>query len=192
MIGIILAWICYFFIHSFLAHQKVKQYFYTKFPSIKKYYRIVYNIVAIIGICILIPYSILGCHQFIFQPNTITNIVASIFITTGLIIMFKAFQLFNLKEFFGFEQLQSPEKSNDLIIKGLYQYVRHPLYTGLILFIIGIWLLYPTLAVSAFAIISFAYIDYGSSLEENKLILEFGNQYKQYQQSVKKLIPFIY
>lgn len=151
-----------------------------------------YNIIAFIGLCCLIPFSVLGCHQFVFQTNTVTYVVASIFIIIGLIILFKAFQLFNLKEFFGLEQLQSPEKPSTLIIKGLYQYVRHPLYTGLIIFIIGIWLLYPTLAVSAFVIISIAYIDYGSSLEEEKLLLEFGDAYKQYQQSVKKLIPFIY
>jgi protein-S-isoprenylcysteine O-methyltransferase Ste14 len=41
-------------------------------------------------------------------------------------------------------------------------------------------------------LISLAYLEIGIYLEEQKLVEEFGNDYKIYRQKVKKIIPFIY
>jgi protein-S-isoprenylcysteine O-methyltransferase Ste14 len=91
--------------------------------------------------------------------------------------------------FLGLAQLQGrvERESDDLIISGLYRYVRHPLYTAGLLFI---WLT-PLLTTSTLALnlALTAYIYIGSRFEENRLITEFGDQYLEYMKQVPRLFP---
>jgi protein-S-isoprenylcysteine O-methyltransferase Ste14 len=85
------------------------------------------------------------------------------------------------------------KEDHELIQRGPYTAVRHPLYTGLILALIGTDLaLFPTargLVLIAVWIIAF-YIKARS--EERILTQEFGEQYARYKQQVKAaLIPYL-
>jgi protein-S-isoprenylcysteine O-methyltransferase Ste14 len=92
--------------------------------------------------------------------------------------------------FLGVQQLSSaPEASSNLTTTGLYRYIRHPLYTsGLAL----IWLI-PRMTVNLLTInlALTAYILIGATLEERKLIKEFGQEYRDYINSTPMLIPFL-
>ena len=46
----------------------------------------------------------------------------------------------------GLKSLLNESYSNELIIKGVHRYVRHPLYLGTFAFIWGLWLLLPTVS----------------------------------------------
>jgi protein-S-isoprenylcysteine O-methyltransferase Ste14 len=109
----------------------------------------------------------------------------------GLVVLIIASTTFNLKEFLGFEN--SMEKTQtQLVTKGIYKFMRHPLYTGTILLLSGYFLYAPTLSVLIFLILTFIYIEIGSRLEEKKLLIEFGNEYAEYCKVVKRYFPFIY
>ncbi len=81
---------------------------------------------------------------------------------------------------------------HQLVIKGPFKHVRHPLYTGLILQGIGIGLLSLSIYGSIFIIIGLAFLIPRIQIEENMLIKKFGNKYREYQKTTKKFIPFIY
>ena len=91
--------------------------------------------------------------------------------------------------FLGLRQLvRSPGKeAPSLVAKGLYRYVRHPLYTaGLVL----IWLV-PVMSVNLLALnlgLSL-YILVGTYYEERKLRREFGADYEAYMRRTPMLIP---
>lgn len=70
---------------------------------------------------------------------------------------------------------------------GLYQYVRHPLMTGVFL---GIWVT-PQMTVGhlLFAVGFSVYILIGVHFEEETLIDAYGEQYEQYRQDVPKFVP---
>ena len=92
--------------------------------------------------------------------------------------------------FAGVRQLVSgTEKSGKFQSRGLYQYVRHPLYSGGLLFI---WLTpIMTTTTLAFVIISSLYLYIGSFFEERRLVREFGDTYRAYQERVPRLFPRI-
>jgi len=88
-------------------------------------------------------------------------------------------------------------KSNELTTRGVYSAVRHPLYLGTFIIMLGFLIslinlnaLYQTLlsffiALSGFAIIYFKQI----KAEEKFLRKVYGNQFEEYKQSVNALFP---
>ena len=74
---------------------------------------------------------------------------------------------------------------------GLHKYVRHPLYFGTLLFVGGLFLLLPLLSNLIAAIVITVYVLIGIQLEEKKLFLEYGEEYRKYSGRVPKLIPKI-
>ena len=181
------AWIMYFFIHSFLASNAVKLYVEKGFSGLFSYYRILYNFIAIAGLIPLIYLSI-----FLPDPYLLSLIwlspIAYLLIPAGLVLLYLAFKAFDGAEFLGIKKEKKPE----LVLSGMYQYVRHPLYFATIILILGLFLLIPTQKMLLVLLISYVYILVGYRLEERKLVAVFGTTYTAYQKRVKALIPFIY
>lgn len=78
----------------------------------------------------------------------------------------------------------------ELVISGPYQYVRHPIYSGVMFAAIG-----SGLAISGWWLVGFVaffiYFFYGAKKEEQYLMTEFPTQYPEYKKRTKMLIPFI-
>ena len=185
-----IGWTVYFFIHSLLASNLVKDSCKRNIPIVFNYYRILFNIVAIVGLIIMIQITLLD-KNLLFKQSSILNIIAIILLLSGCIVFIIAATSFNLKEFLGFEK-PIQKAQNKLVTKGIYKYVRHPLYTGTILVSVGYFLFTPTISVLIFVILTFIYIEIGSRLEEKKLTDEFGDDYIEYCKSVKRYFPFLY
>jgi protein-S-isoprenylcysteine O-methyltransferase Ste14 len=84
------------------------------------------------------------------------------------------------------------KENHELIRRGPYGYIRHPIYSGLILAIFGVMLaLFPR--PSAILVILFAamMLKMKSLQEERILIAQFPDEYPRYKREVKSLIPFI-
>jgi methanethiol S-methyltransferase len=79
--------------------------------------------------------------------------------------------------------------TNELIITGVHKFMRHPLYLGTFAFIWGFFIVYPYLSLFISNTVITVYTLIGIHLEEQKLVAEFGDQYRQYRQRVPKLIP---
>jgi protein-S-isoprenylcysteine O-methyltransferase Ste14 len=79
----------------------------------------------------------------------------------------------------------------DLVTTGPYRFVRHPIYTGIILAMIG-----TALAISLFGLIVVAVIAavfaYSASREEQFLAEEFPATFPAYKARTKLLIPFVF
>ena len=84
------------------------------------------------------------------------------------------------------------KENHELITTGVYQYVRHPIYTGMLLMILGTALSYGTLgACIGFLIILFGIL---SKLRQEEALMtkHFGKEYLSYRKRTKTLIPFIW
>lgn len=194
---LLLLWTGFYALHSFLAYNSTKKYFQQLLQKQFRFYRLGFNVISVIyfGAIIYYQFSITTVH--VFSENLITKIIGATIFFSGLIILLIAFKSFNLAEFFGIEQMNEnvkQQKNNQpqLIKTGLYKYVRHPLYFGIIVMLSGGIILLPMYSTLVFITATLLYLPVGVGLEEEKLITEFGEQYLQYKKEVKMLIPFLY
>jgi protein-S-isoprenylcysteine O-methyltransferase len=83
--------------------------------------------------------------------------------------------------------------NHQLNTQGVYKYIRHPSYTGLIIYYLGLGLTMQNWCSILILIIPiFWVIHYRINLEENVLEKHFKEKYYLYKQSSKKLLPFVY
>ena len=176
----------YFALHSLLADSGIKEKLYPVIS--KRYYRLVYNMVSIIGLVgLLYFYSYLPTEALLLIPSRIGLIL----IIPGVLLMFLALRNYDLAEFSGTYQLKhnGDPISQLLNTSGVNAYVRHPLYSASFLLLWGVFLVSPTSKVLCFSAIARLYLIIGTRLEEKKLIKAFGEEYVGYQNRVGRFIP---
>jgi len=90
----------------------------------------------------------------------------------------------------GWRQLFRAHQQHRIAAGGLYDLVRHPQYTGLFIAIFGEGVVHwPTVfSVIAFPAIVLAYFGLARR-EERRMVEEFGDEYRGYQQSVPMFFP---
>ncbi len=85
------------------------------------------------------------------------------------------------------------EQNHTLITTGIYKYIRHPIYLGMLLIFFGYALSFKSIITPfTFLILFFLIFNNRMNLEEKLLKEEFGSDYEQYMKRTKRLIPYIY
>ena len=79
-----------------------------------------------------------------------------------------------------------------LVTDGYYKHIRHPVYLGEIGRVVGLAITLSSLYGLVFMILGVVFLLIRIEIEEKMLIEAFGEEYKEYQQITKKLIPCIY
>jgi protein-S-isoprenylcysteine O-methyltransferase Ste14 len=78
----------------------------------------------------------------------------------------------------------------ELVTSGPYRFVRHPIYSGILLGLLG-----TGLATSLYWLIGFGvalvYFTYSATVEERTLTATFPDAYPKYKAHTKMLIPFL-
>jgi protein-S-isoprenylcysteine O-methyltransferase Ste14 len=186
---LLLGWLVYFYLHSLLADTSVKAFF-TKKLNIKtaRSYRIGYNVLGFAGILLLFYFQFIVPSNILFKTGIITISIAIGLILIGLIIMIVSIRNYDWKSFIGI----SDEKNYALVIAGMNKYVRHPLYSGTMIFVAGYFIWQPYFKNLLLMIFMWIYLAIGIIYEERKLVKHYGDVYKDYQRKVKKMIPFIW
>lgn len=83
------------------------------------------------------------------------------------------------------------KQQHQLIRKGPYTIVRHPIYSGFLLALLGTALALGEWRGLAGLALAFAGWRWKSRLEEAFMAAQFGAEYTEYQRQVKALIPFV-
>ena len=82
---------------------------------------------------------------------------------------------------------------HELIDTGLYHYVRHPAYLGLLLSLLGLGLISGNwISLAALTALPLAAILYRIHVEEQALTRRFGAAYTAYARRTRRLLPGIY
>jgi methanethiol S-methyltransferase len=185
-----LYFVLYAVVHSLLAGLAFKNWVRRVLgPPADRWYRLFYNIFAVVT---LLPYLIL----LAVLPDQTLYIVPPPwrwFMLTGQLLALGglgiAFVQTNPFHFLGLTQLFAPEPppSGPLVVRGFYNWVRHPLYFFSLLLI---WLT-PLMSINLFVtyLLFTIYFYSGSIYEERRLVTEFGTAYQEYQRRVPRLIP---
>ena len=120
----------------------------------------------------------------------ITPFLGPSFILVGLILVYKAAT--DLKNNLSPWPAPTDPKSGrgSLIDGGIYSYVRHPMYSGVLFGMFGLSLLTDSVVRMLLTLTLYFVLDAKSDFEEEKLIETYGAQYEGYRNEVKgKFLP---
>jgi len=192
---IIIFFTLYGIIHSILASKKVKIHFKKIFGDLIAFYRLLYNVFALVTLYLIYEVSPKP-HIIIYDLPNPYDLFALIPQFLALAGLFWAFKYICFKEFIGLDQIKRFLEKNytseldeelTLLIKGPYRYSRHPVYFFSILFLLS----RPTMDLFylTFFVCVVAYFYIGSYYEEIKLTEHFGEIYVDYKKSVPRIFP---
>jgi protein-S-isoprenylcysteine O-methyltransferase Ste14 len=84
------------------------------------------------------------------------------------------------------------KENHELITTGLYRYVRHPIYTGVLLMILATALSVGTLSAGIGFVTIVLGIGFKLRAEEALLTKHFPNEYPAYKERTKALVPYVF
>jgi protein-S-isoprenylcysteine O-methyltransferase Ste14 len=181
-------WILYCAVHSILADASVKIWIEKFTGKWFRYYRLGYSLFAFATLAFLLLYQFSINSYLLFNNKLISFTIGIILILPGLYIMTVCIKKY-FYELSGIQALENKVQKNTLQQSGLHKFVRHPLYFGTLLFVWGLFMIFPFLSNLIACITIQVYVLIGIMLEEKKLNLEYGKAYKDYVVKVPKLFP---
>ena len=139
---------------------------------------------------VLLAYVILHARPLAVRvlPNTTaTQIVGMVLCAAGIALAIRARQVLGTN----WSGIVTLKEGHELIRRGPYRFVRHPIYSGIILAAAGsVVALVPTLQGAACLLFLAAGLRLKSLKEEEIMGAQFP-EYAQYKREVKALIPFV-
>lgn len=190
----VLLWAGYCAFHSYLISIRITDLMTRILKNYFAFYRLFYIVISFVLIVPLINYTA-QIESNIIIVYTPPWSVVRLLVTWGSLLIFAWAFFFNYDSlsFFGIRQILSfgkpkkTDRSSEIKRNGLLGIVRHPMYFALILYL---WSqTFRVMDVVTNTVLTI-YVLIGTKLEEDKLILEFGDTYVKYQREVPMLIPF--
>lgn len=84
------------------------------------------------------------------------------------------------------------QKEQKVVESGPYRLIRHPSYTGVLIFLVGMGLAVQSWAVVLIDVVIFGiFYGYRMFVEERVLVRELGQSYVEYMERTKRVIPYI-
>lgn len=84
------------------------------------------------------------------------------------------------------------EKTTKLVTSGIYQYIRHPLYSSLFLLTWGIFFKMPSVVGMVLAVSATLFLIATAKADEAECIHFFGVPYLEYRKKTKMFIPYLF
>ncbi len=191
---ILLAFALYAVQHSILASLGLKAWIERAFGEawVGRYYRFLFNVLG--GITLLPIFWLMAVlpNRALYVIPTPWRWLAITGQVFGLWVLVESVRQTGARDFLGLRQIASPEGAEvpDFTDSGLYRWVRHPLYSGAMLFL---WLS-PTMSVNkaSFYLAISLYFWIGTYFEERKLARLYGQKYVDYQARTPMFVPRIF
>lgn len=191
---LIVLWCLWCALHSAMIALKVTGYLKKRLGDGYRYYRLVYNSVAIGTLFPLLSYGRQFNERvlFVWDGPLLVIKIAALALAVALFIL--GAMKYDMLSFAGIRQIRSGKhytvmsETGKIDASGILGLTRHPWYLGAILLV---WsddsrIYGSTLIVNVILTI---YILWGTILEERKLVIEIGDAYRDYQQRVPMLLP---
>lgn len=184
-----LLWIGFCALHSLLASGWLKRKLQKNFGAAYRFYRLFYTLFATLSFAGVLTY------QFSLPSPRLYYVTPALYFFGGLIgITGLTLMVICIRNYFadlsGLKSLIANDNGkNELRVHGVHRFVRHPLYLGTFLFIWGTFVVLPYVSLLVSNSVITGYTLLGIRWEEQKLIAEFGDAYRNYRQNVPRLLP---
>jgi protein-S-isoprenylcysteine O-methyltransferase Ste14 len=188
-----LLWILWCTLHSTLIATTVTDYMKTKLGDQFRFYRLFYNTVSLVTLIPLVYYSISIRQAPVFRWEGHLVIVKYLLLVTSVSLFVAGGRHYSMSQLLGIRQIKTGRGNCTLSeydafdTSGILSAIRHPWYTA---GIIVVWVSDISLSTFLINIVISAYFFIGTILEERKLLLQFGEKYREYQKNVSMFIPY--
>lgn len=189
LLPLTLFWIAFFILHSILASNTLKDWIARSSPRVFKRYRLLYNLIAVITIVPALALARFTENPVLWQWQGYLYLIAMGLNFLAILGFVISTRYYDMGVFLGLvpgyaSHAGKPEES--FTLSPFHRYVRHPWYFfGIVL----IWTQEMTVHWLVSCILVTLYFWLGSILEEQKLVMFYGEQYRQYQRKVPRLFP---
>ena len=187
-------WAGYCFLHSFLISIRFTNYLTRVLKNYYSFYRLFYVLISLVLLVWVINYTAPLDTTIIITYVPPWSIIRQVTMWGSLLMFFWAFffnydslSFFGIRQILNFKKLKTTNPSEEIKKNGLLAVTRHPMYLALIIYL---WSQTFRVADIVVNIVLTIYVIIGTVLEEKKLVLEFGDAYRKYQQEVPMLVPF--
>lgn len=180
---ILLSTLGFALIHSLLALNKVKQWVYTTGLTPASY-RLTYVIIATVLTAVWLYIVASQPDTSLYQLQGSLLVIAYGFKVIAVVLFYLSIKVIDTPAFLGFKAF--PNNSEPFLVAGIFRYIRHPMYSSLMLFM----LTRPSQSINSASLFTCVtlYFIFGARLEENRLSAEHPD-YQQYRQQVPAFIP---
>lgn len=186
-------WIAWCFVHSAMISLTVTEYFKDRLGDRFRYYRLVYNGLALATLAPVVMYSQTVQTVPLFTWEGPLRVIQILLLFISFLLFLSGARHYDALVFLGVRQLRQSHsclglgEDCGLDTTGILGLVRHPWYAGGILIV---WA--ADLDVSAIItnLIITGYFILGAFLEERKLWIGFGRTYVEYQGRVSMFFPY--
>lgn len=177
--------------HSALASTWVKRAILQRAPGLDRGYRLAYNVLA--GILLVVAWWALPADRLLVSIPPPASWALHAVRLAGVALLAASLRHVDGLAFLGIRQLavkpgylDEPERGR-LIRKGAHAWIRHPIYSGLFLVLVGT----PTVGVRDLVVLVLAvlYMVVGARHEERGLSARFGAEYERYRKEVGAFWP---
>jgi protein-S-isoprenylcysteine O-methyltransferase Ste14 len=190
---VVALWITWCFFHSVMIASAVTAHVKDKLGDRFRFYRLFFNAFALATFCPLALYSFRPKEMPIFVWGGAFVLVQYGLLALSAFLFIAAARHYSLSSFLGLAQIRAGKSNRTLstapvfATSGILSIIRHPWYAGGLLFIwardLGWTALFTNFILSLYLVI-------GALLEERKLVEEFGDDYRHYQDRVSMLFPW--
>ncbi|MBP2626703.1 MAG: hypothetical protein H6Q68_1414 [Firmicutes bacterium] len=192
---LIILWCTWCTVHSGMISLTITNYLRDRLGRKYRFYRLFYNVISLTTMIPIILYGANLTGQVLFRWDGFLLIVKLILVITALLLFILGAIKYDIVHFFGIRQIKygsshsALSKTGAIDTSGILRITRHPWYLAAIIFI---WTGYREMYVSTLIVnmILTVYIMIGTVLEERKLIIEHGDNYRDYIARVSMLFPF--
>jgi len=149
---------------------------------------LVYTIIIPGTVTVLIPYLILsGRGERIAQPWAVLQVLGLVGMAVGATILLRCIWEFMAT---GRGTLAPIDPPKELVVRGLYRYVRNPMYLGAFILLLGEAAFFESFPVLLYAVAWFMTINLIVLLyDEPVLRRRFGDSYERYAAAVHRWVP---
>jgi len=190
---LIALWSGWCLLHSVLASVRVNTALRVRLGAYFRYYRLFYNLFAVISLVPVVLYSSLLQGVPFFVWSGFWQLLQWSMIVVALLMFYLPLRRYDMDQFLGLRQIRSGlshaalSTAGSLDSGGILGCVRHPWYSAGILLI---WARDLDMSVFLVNVILSTYLIVGAFIEEKKLLAELGEEYRQYRRRVPMFIPY--
>jgi protein-S-isoprenylcysteine O-methyltransferase Ste14 len=84
------------------------------------------------------------------------------------------------------------ENTTRMVIAGIFHFIRHPMYTSVILLNLGVFLKSPSRVTAGIGFMATVFLYLAARVEEKGNVAYFGSEYLNYMKKTKMFIPFLF